>query len=257
LVRNTNIGGYFGDRGETNTSASGLVAATVGPAKGFSFTGQVARGSRDPRLSDMYYRGPTGRGYITGNPDLSPETSLQFDLGVHYSSGPMRMAVYGYRYEITNLIERYQEATDFYFFRNRGKARLRGVEMEMQAALGRGLTAEVNGQLSDGKAVDDGTPLDDLSPGSADLVLRQQILGKGQMFVRAAAYGKLDQPGPNEQMAPHYTLVDMGASWSVSSHLELRGTGRNLFNASYHASPVSRWVYGPGRSWSLTAAVRF
>jgi outer membrane receptor protein involved in Fe transport len=77
------------------------------------------------------------------------------------------------------------------------------------------------------------------------------------VFVRAGAYGRLDQPGPNEQVAPGYTLVDMGASWSAFSHLELQASGRNLLNSSYHASPVSRWVSGPGRSGSLTVVVRF
>ena len=42
-------------------------------------TAQVARGFRDPILSDRFYRGPVGRGFIEGNPDLKPETSLQFD----------------------------------------------------------------------------------------------------------------------------------------------------------------------------------
>ena len=36
-------------------------------------TAQVARGFRDPVLSDRYFRGPSGRGFITGNPDLDPE----------------------------------------------------------------------------------------------------------------------------------------------------------------------------------------
>ena len=46
---------------------------------------QVARGFRDPVLSDRYFRGPSGRGFITGNPDLDPETSVQFDVGVRYT----------------------------------------------------------------------------------------------------------------------------------------------------------------------------
>ena len=54
-------------------SRSAASAASASPA-------QIARGFRDPVLSDRYYRGPIGRGFITGNPDLEPETSLQFDL---------------------------------------------------------------------------------------------------------------------------------------------------------------------------------
>ena len=40
-------------------------------------------------LSDRFYRGPVGRGFIEGNPDLKPETSLQFDLTARYVAGPI------------------------------------------------------------------------------------------------------------------------------------------------------------------------
>lgn len=257
VVKNTNVAGYFGDRSETNTSASGFGALTVGPFEGITFTAQASSGSRDPRLSDMYYRGPTGRGFITGNPDLETERSVQFDLGAHYSSSRVRAGVYTYRYEITNLIERYQTATDFFFFRNRGKARLTGWEAEVQATLGRGFSVELAGQTMDGKAVDDGTGLDDLSPGSVSVILRRQLRQNGTAFVRVAKYAELDTPGPNEAAAPGYTMLDAGASWQFSRSLEVRANARNLGNVEYHASPSTRWVLGPGRSFSLTAVIGF
>jgi len=257
FVRNTNVGGYFGDRSETNSAASGFGSVTVAPLKGFSFTGQASRGFRDPRLSDMYYRGPTGRGYITGNPDLSPETSVQLDFGAHYSSGPVRLSVFGYRYEIKNLIERYQTTTDFFFFRNRGKARLTGFEVEMRASMPRGFSVELTGQTMNGKALDDNVGLDDLSPGSISLVARQQLSDRGSAFVRLAGYRALDNPGPNETVAPGYTMLDAGASFKFSNNFELRGSARNLTNAEYHASPVARWVYGPGRNGAITAIIGF
>jgi hemoglobin/transferrin/lactoferrin receptor protein len=257
VVRNTNVGGYFGDRSETNAAMSGFGSITVAPVKGWSVTGQASRGFRDPRLSDMYYRGPTGRGFITGNPALAPETSVQLDAGVHYSSGPMRISVFGYRYEITNLIERYQTETDFFFFRNRGKARLTGVEVEMRAALAKGLSFEMAGQTMHGKALDDNVGLDDLSPGSLSVVVRQQFADRASAFARIARYRALDTPGPNETIAPGYTMIDAGISFRVSRNLDLRGSARNLTNAEYHASPVSRWVFGPGRNAAITAVIGF
>ena len=80
-----------------------------------------AAGFRDPTVSDRYYRGPTGRGFITGNPDLEPERSMQFDVGMRYTSSRVRAGLFGYRLPHQDLIERYQTATDFFFFRNRGR----------------------------------------------------------------------------------------------------------------------------------------
>ncbi len=149
-VTTTNRGGYFGDRTTSNGAASGFVALTSPTVHGFSMTGQVARGFRDPTLSDRYYRGPTGRGFITGNPDLSPETSLQFDGAIRYTAAGWRGAVYVYRYRIDDLVERFVSAPDFFDFRNRGRARIQGVELEAQADLGRGFTLAATGQITRG-----------------------------------------------------------------------------------------------------------
>src|SRR6185503_11942185 len=115
---------------------------TAGSYRGFAFTAQVARGFRDPVLSDRYFRGPSGRGFITGNPDLDPETSLQYDASVRWAAGGRSVAFYGYFYEIDDLIERFRPARHF-FFRNRGEAEVKGLELEAQTALPAGLSLEV------------------------------------------------------------------------------------------------------------------
>jgi hypothetical protein len=63
----------------------------VGPVA--AVVGQVARGFSTRRCPIVYYRGPTGRGFITGNLDLAPETSLQFDPGTIHRQ-PARLAAY-------------------------------------------------------------------------------------------------------------------------------------------------------------------
>jgi len=74
---------------------------------------------------------------VTGNPDLQPETSLQFDVAVRFTASRYRVAVYAYHYRIDDLIERYETAPDTFTFRNRGQARIRGVELELQGDLAR------------------------------------------------------------------------------------------------------------------------
>ncbi len=97
-ISTTNRGGFFGDRDTSNGAASGYVAVTAGSYGGFTLTAQAARGFRDPVLSDRYFRGPSGRGFVTGNPDLDPEQSLQFDAGVRYTARRVRAALFAYQY---------------------------------------------------------------------------------------------------------------------------------------------------------------
>ncbi|OFW36209.1 MAG: hypothetical protein A3J29_03165 [Acidobacteria bacterium RIFCSPLOWO2_12_FULL_67_14b] len=256
-VTTKNAGGYFGDRSTGSGAFSGFASATLGSFRGFSLTAQIARGFRDPVLSDRYYRGPTGRGFITGNPDLDPETSIQGDLALRYVSPRFRVAAFYYEYRIHDLIERYSTSTDFFFFRNRGTARVRGFEVEGQADLGGGVWLEVATQVAEGRALDDRQYLDDISPVNLLAVLRRQVGDRAFAQVRAAYFSDDDHFGPTERGVPGYTLVDAAAGYRIARPLELRVQARNLLDQEFYASQDVRTVFAPGRSVSLVASVKF
>jgi outer membrane receptor protein involved in Fe transport len=257
-VTTQNEGGYFGDRETSNGAGSGFIAVTAGSFGGFSATAQLSRGFRDPVLSDRYFRGPSGRGFITGNPDLEPETSLQTDLGLRYTSARVRAATYFYNYQIDDLIERYSTATDSFFFRNRGRARIRGFEAEAQSTLGSGFTLEGAFQWARGRALDDDTYLDDITPETFSLQLRKSHEWQALFWqVRAAWFAEDTRPGPTERVAPGYTLLDGAVGLTLLDSLDLRLSARNLLNDDYLASQDVHAVAAPGRSVALSAVVRF
>jgi outer membrane receptor protein involved in Fe transport len=76
-------------------------------------------------------------------------------------------------------------------------------------------------------------------------------------YVRVAAYASHDAAGPSEVPTPGYVLVDAGAAWRTTRHLQVVGTVRNLLNDSYYSSAGPRWVYAPGRHASVTVVVGF
>ena len=258
-VTTENTGGYFGDRSTSNGAFSGFASATAGPFGAVSITGQVARGFRDPTLSDRYFRGPSGRGFITGNPDLEPETTLQYDVAVRYALGRTQLASYFYHYRLSDMIERYQTDPDFFFFRNRGRARLRGFEFEARTEAGKGFSLEGGVNFGRGKALDDDARLDDMSPDTVFVVARQDFGADKKVYaqMRAAFYAKDDRPGPSEVAAPSATVFDLNGGWHIARQVELRGIVRNLLDDEYYASPDPRWVYAPGRSASLALAFEF
>jgi hemoglobin/transferrin/lactoferrin receptor protein len=256
-VRSANRGGFFGSRHVENTALAGFVGATLIPGGAWKATVQVARGFRDPMLSDRFYRGPVGRGFIEGNPDLRPETSFQSDITVQYDARRWRFSSAFYDYAITDLIERYAAGSTSFRYRNRGKARLRGAEVEARFELWAGLGLDAAAQVSRGRDAADGTPVDDISPRSVSFVLRRPLGVRGSSYVRVAAVGSHEAAGPSEVPTPGYTLVDAGAAWRISTNIELRGAARNLFNASYFSSAGPRWVYAPGRQGIITAGLKF
>ncbi len=255
-VTTSNEGGHFGDRSTSNAAFSGYGSATFGSFRGVSFTAQLARGFRDPVLSDRYFRGITGRGFVTGNPDLEPETSMQLDTGVRYTAGDVRAAFYFYEYRFQDLIERYEGGEDLFFFRNRGRARIRGVELELQAELPREVHLEVAMQTQSGLALDDDMPLDDISPLTFLFQLRKDLGSKAFVQARAAFYASDDEPGPTEIETPGYQLLDVSAGYELDERLEIRFLGRNLFDVSYPVSPDARAVEAPGISGLVSLLVR-
>jgi outer membrane receptor protein involved in Fe transport len=255
-ITTRNEGGFFGDRSTANSSGSGYASITAGPYAGLRLTAQISRGFRDPVLSDRYFRGPTGRGFITGNPDLEPETSVQYDLAARFTSRRVRLGLFVYQYTISDLVERFQTEADFFFFRNRGEGRVRGFEVESQLELGWGLTGELAAQIARGDLLDDDTFLDDAPPGQVSVQLRKGI-ARAFAQVRVAAYARDDRPGPTEIVMPGYMLVDLSGGVPLSRHVDLRGLIRNLLDQTYYASPDPRFVLAPGLSASLTAILRF
>ncbi len=244
-VGNTNAGGYFGDHHVTNSAAAGLAGATFTLTSRATLTAQMARGFRDPTLTDRFYRGPFGRGFVEGNPDLLPETSRQIDLAARWDVRRLRLSGAYYDYRVANLVERYVVGTTDFFFRNRGPARLRGAEIEAQATLSHRVVLDVSAQASRGEDAGNGTPIDDIAPRSVTAVIQRAASARLNSYLRVSAIARHDAAGPSEVPTPGAVLVDAGAVWHWSPRTEIRGMVRNLLDRELYSSAGPRWVYAP------------
>jgi outer membrane receptor protein involved in Fe transport len=249
-VWSANRGGFFGDLNTNNSAISGFAAAGFELTPDLELTVQVARGFRDPLLSDRYYRGESGRGFITGNPDLEPETSLQFDLALRFSPDSIAVGLYVYRYRIFDLIERFRVGDNF-FFRNRGESEITGIEVETSFVIGSGLELQAGAHLLRGEIVEDCTPTDGVPPPGVFAVLRGEPGARWWWMARGAAYARDDRPGPTEQEVAGHSVLDAGAGFAITDWLEVSILGRNLLDRAYFASSDEDAVLAPGRSVQL------
>ena len=255
-IRAVNSGGFFGDDRITNVGSSGFLAVRWSPVEGLELSAQLARGFRDALLSDRFFKGETGRGTITGNPDLEPETSRQVDLAVRFVRQRWQVAGYGYLYRIDNLIERYRDGDDF-FFQNRGEGEIRGVEIEGSWALAETLQLQGGLHWIEGEVLDDRTPTDDVPPPGGFVVLRSNGLGRWSWMARGALFARGDRPGPTERETPEYGVLDGAVGFRLSDALQIRLLGRNLLDKAYLASADADSVLAPGRSLQLTLRGRW
>jgi iron complex outermembrane receptor protein len=250
-VSSRNRGGYFGDDSTSSSDLSGFLAASFQLTSDLGLTAQVARGFRDALLSDRYYRGHSGRGFVTGNPGLEPETSLQYDLSLRYdASHRLRLAAYGFLYRIDSLIERFKE-DDSYYFRNQGEAEVSGIEVEASLAIAESLELQLGAQYLRGEVTDDGSPTDDVPAPGLLLVIRGEPSDRWWWMARGAVYVRDDRPGPTELEVPSYAVIDAGVGYHLSDAVQLQLTGRNLLDRSYPGSADEDAVIAPGRSFQL------
>ena len=231
-VTTKNVGGFFGDRSTSNAAASGFGAVTVGPFQGFSVTAQVSRGFRDPVLSDRYFRGPSGRGFITGNPDLEPETSLQFDLATRYTLARTQLGVStststGSTISSSGIRRRPISSSSA----TAAARALRGFEVEARSDLGRGYSVEVGAQVARGRALDDNANLDDISPVTFSVLGRKEFGDRvyAQARARVSTRRTIVRVRARSPRRARRSSTSAPAGGSLRSS-ELRGQLRNLLD---------------------------
>ena len=253
-VRTENSGGFYGDRSEDASAISGNLSLSFALAPRWTLVGQIVRGFRVPTLSDRYFVGPSGRGIVVGNPDLEEETSLQADFALRYGAAGRRFALYAYRYEIEDLVERYTDGNDFRF-RNRGEAELTGVEAEGQFDIGESWQADFGAAWSDGEA-DGRDPLADNSAPNGWFGARW-AKGDGYVHARATIVLDKDDPGPAERSRPSYELFDLGGGYRFHEAFELRVLVRNVTDEFYIAAADELAAPSPGRTLQVGVSGRF
>ncbi|HEU5251295.1 MAG TPA: TonB-dependent receptor [Thermoanaerobaculia bacterium] len=256
-VHSRNRGGFFGDRETSHGALSALVAMTLRPAEAFDATLQYVRGFREPTLSDRYFRGVSGRGFVVGNPDLRPERSDQFDLALRAAfSERARIAAYGYLYRIHDVVERFRSDEDFHF-RNRGDQEVRGAELEAEWSptdrleLGAGLT------WARGRMLDDDSSAADVPARSAVVTARYSATRRLWLRLRARLVARDDEPGPTEVSTPAHEIVDLGGGFSVAKGFEAVLLGSNLLDERYPLSSDADAPQAPGRGVALTLQARW
>ena len=254
-VRTRNRGGGAGDHETADHATTGYLALRRRWESRWEASLRYGQGFRDPGLSDRYFSGITGRGLIVGEPALEAESSRQWDAAV---AGPLggksRLAIYGYRYRIEDLIERFRAPlqVDVFLFRNGGSATLRGLEVEWDATLPKSLSLRVTANVARG-VLEDGTAADDIPGESLALTLRQ-YLKHGWWRVHVAGFARDEDPGAGELTTPGYVRLDAGIGRRIGGRGELRLLMRNLLDRNYPESADDRSPSAPGRrlllAWS-------
>jgi vitamin B12 transporter len=210
------------------TFTSGRLALAWRPDETLTLRGAVARGFRAPSIDERFGDYP-GVFPFVGNPDLEPEQSLSYELGVEKSfANGARVSATLFALEIDNLIT-YVFGAPSTLENLSGVSTRRGLELAAELPLGKGISADLAYTYTDARrpsgAQIDLVPLHEVELGlSAELAPRL----KGRVSARHVE-GVIEFGAPH----PAYTVVDLGMSYALTDAVDLSLRVENLFDEQY------------------------
>ena len=216
------------------TTAQGSVLFVI-KETGTSLRGGAGSGFRAPTFNDLFFPD-------FGNPDLKPERSQSWDVGVDQDLWDKRVRLKATYFQ-TNFSDAIICCTPlptapFGGPVNAGSARSRGVEVGGEVVILPSLVASFTYTYNDTDNFSTGRPLPRVPRNSGSAGLTWQPLSSLSTFVQMYAVGSQFDPYGDVYNSGH-TRVDIGGTWRILSRmgllegLELTTRIQNLLNEKY------------------------
>lgn len=245
--------------------------------------GQIARGFRAPNYSEVngVFRNTAQQYGITPNPDLKPETSLGFELGLRTHSGKLRsqVSVFDNRYQDFIESVRYTcpgnancitGTTSTYQSVNLSRVRIFGAEARTSWEFAPGWSAGGSLAWAHGTNEETGKPLNSVEPMrlSANLARDFGVWGVEGRLRAATQKDRVDDSAGAWFRPGGYAISDVSAWWKISRKAQLTLALNNVFDNKYWlwsdvrqadaTHPVGVDFYSqPGRNVSVALQVDF
>ena len=222
-----------------------------------SFLGNIGQSFRFPSVSELFYTGLTGRGTVFGNPDLTPEKSLNFDLGFRYLHEKFFASLYGFSNSIGDMIQKFGGIEEEeYFYRNLTSSRIYGVEGEFYLPLMKNVELFINFHHMVGKEKEPDVALNYIPP-SRLTFWGKYSPGKCWIEPRITLSSAVKDPGPLEIETDGYVLFDTIFGFKVNDNLTLVAIAQNILGQTFRASADEDGIDAPGRGFVFRAEYSF
>ena len=217
---------------------------------GLSLKGGVSKAYKAPapyqRVEEYQIVSCGGGCFITGNDDIKPETSLNYELGVEVQQKRFHLSAVAFRSEVEDMINRSANGSD-YIWENQDEVTVEGIELEGSTRLTDSLSLDASFtylNTEDG----DGNPLTYRPEQKLDAGVNWKATDKINSRLGVSYLGEQYSDATTKQGA--YTLLDLSVNAQVSEGLTVRGGVNNLTDVSlddddddYYSNIVARSIY--------------
>ncbi|MDV5228125.1 TonB-dependent vitamin B12 receptor BtuB [Providencia rettgeri] len=220
---------------------------------GYKIIGSYATAYKAPNLGQLYANSSSEWGTTLGNPNLKPEKSQQWEMGLEGVTGPLLWQFNAYHNDIDNLIT-YKYGYPISTYENIDKAKIKGIEWigEIETGI---FQHQLTYQYIDPRNKD----TDQVLLRRAKQQVKYQLdwtmyqMNMGITYQYVGQRYDVDALG-NRLKVGGYSVWDITAAYPITSHLTIRGKIANMFDKDYETAYGYRTA---GREYFLTGTYNF
>lgn len=223
---------------------------------GYKLVGSYATAYKAPNLSQLYAYSSSNWGTTKGNPNLKPEESKQWEIGVEGITGPLFWQINAYHNDIDNLIE-YKYGNFINTYENIGKAEIKGIEW-----VGEFSTSFLHHQLTYQYVDPRNKKTNKVLERRAKQQVKYQLdwniaevdMGLTYHYIGSRYDNDFSQSPSKRLKQGGVSLWDLTAAYPITSQLTIRGKIANMFDKDYETAYGYRTA---GREYFLTGSYNF
>ncbi|MBG5921168.1 TonB-dependent vitamin B12 receptor BtuB [Providencia stuartii] len=223
---------------------------------GYKLVGSYATAYKAPNLSQLYAYSSSSWGTTKGNPNLKPEESKQWEIGVEGTTGPLFWQINAYHNDIDNLIE-YKYGNFINTYENIGKAEIKGIEWVGEFSTGF-LHHQLTYQYVDPRNKKTNKVLERRAKQQVKYQLDWNIaevdMGLTYHYIGSRYDNDFSQSPSKRLKQGGVSLWDLTAAYPITSRLTIRGKIANMFDKDYETAYGYRTA---GREYFLTGSYNF
>jgi len=255
-----------GEETSESSALSGNLGLLYKVSNEVNLYGNAGRAFRAPTLLELYFYGPHDVGNDVGDPDLDPETSWNFDIGLKTRTDRLQTMVAAFYNIVDDYIVKENQGDGNYRYMNYAEVSLYGAEAALDYDVGGGFSAFASLSYVRGENDDAGEDLPGIPPLKGRYGVRYDVSFGAEnglwMDLSGLTASDQDETGANERETDGYTRgdarmgVDLGETWSLVAAVE------NFTDELYRDHLSATWQeFGlndqPGRNVKLMAKARF
>lgn len=273
----------FDEVNQKNSYASGNLGLIYRPSHDWKVSFATNTGYRVPNIDDLakVFETSAGQSLIVPNPDVKPEKTLNFDLGItkvfsdrvrwenafFYTTFFDAIVTDVFTFNGQSTVDYQGQATPVMASQNKRRAYVKGFSSLIHASLGTAFTADASYNYTKGRITSEGDekPLDHIPPlfGRVNV----QYVNKkwsGSIFVNFNGWKRIDDyflnSEDNEAYAtskgmPSWYTINFRAGYSFNNNLTLQAGVDNLLDLQYRT--FASGINAPGRNFFVVVRAGF